>query len=594
MPLIDARSIGVSPAPHTDSGAALQLAISKPNTIFALPEGGLYAGLPVIIKYDGITLRGLGETQTTWQTAARFPGFIIGPLGDVAGDGFRFSALGRPDLFGFADASLAPSANRAWGFDSQGRTTLHSTDHGLQLGAFLPRTGWDYWGGRSGVTVEGLVRGSYAPGETLLGWGSTSQPVGPGVFARNSENPNALTVFLGFDDEPDELAHAVSFSSNKWPDVHRFRFWLDPVAGECGLWLNGRALAPSWYGDVPSLKGRTLRLNRRGWPFHVGPSGVFAIPDGPVPAAVWGGLRVSAVARREAPVNDRLSYLDYDAGTVACLCVDRKDPGRLVRIKEGPAAQGVEGFALALDSKAPGRPVTKFNLEDMKIDGGSPGILLAQVFDPRILQVSAIGGRLGLGVLRIGDEYPLRLDNCTFAGTDAAVRLSNTFGLATNTKMVSGGVTSLSECGSGMRWIDLLISPDDTRPETAYDSWPEGNFNSHSVFNGFTIDNENSGFSIANVRVHTVEGGSRSVSIRGGSASPVGLGKPVFLLTGHDSHKPGCLDVSGFDFPVDGSVAVEVRGPKGKWVGSVDTSGCVPPLAPSGGEGFEGGRLEIK
>ena len=583
----DVRTFGAVGDGTTDCTHAFQRAVDSAargvaKTVF-IPPGRFVIRQPIFVDSPGVKIAGMGE-ESHVVVDGFHPGFVFG-VRRVEKEGRAIDASYRPDVAGKLDHAAAPEPGKRHGFATNGRVFLSSVSHPAQVGARTRRTDdrcFDYWGECPAFTLEACLEPQqgrpWKPGAPLLGLGSVGVEPGPWCLGVGNDAQTLVFSFKTADmpEAPDTGDHRITIPLNGATPPYRVRVWLDFASGKAGATVNEREVADTVSDHTvqgkPWRPGMRFLHSRARHPFLIGTDGEApSVTDTKVTPLRLYGLRVSR-AVRSRPQNDAEAYLNSDADTVFYLPLTG-EPGRSIDLNAGRAADGMNGSALLIHGDGYVGGINSNAITDLKITGGSAGVLLGGALRFRIERVRAGGGMVGLGSVPIVVSYPVTIRDCEFDGFDAAVSLWRCEVRASGVDLERGGQTSLRLRGCSAFVQDCMFYFNSGVAETAIDIQRGEGWGKYS-FRNLNVDNEARGFDRAVLRCEWSAYTRPLLHIDGFEASQVGKSAALIELVDHPvgaGINPSQIEVRRLlCYTPDYGAVVRVDGPN--WFGRVETT----------------------
>jgi len=437
-------------APGSSAGVANSAAIQA--ALDALPIRGTGQKATVLVPVgtwrldrtiwgdmNDVEFVGYGQTKSILQMNpfVEGPAFAIGmPRGPAPTDNHWV------DSFGVLDSTAAPTAGVRWGLD------LRSDSH-----ANFGPCGWsralgDYWGTTSKITIE------------LACWGPL--PVGPIVGASwTLADPWIVRVHSGgsvqfsFTVDPTDTGLQGTRVTVSGPNLttltagvlHRITMQFN-MSNDGGpaftVWVDGvQATTPASQSTLGIALPGTFRAHT-GCPWKIGAASPIVreylgdfYSETTLLALRLHGLRVSAGLRYvdnglgsaltridAAPITDLNRYFQADSITCGYLPMD-ESPAACIPTRRLPMrTQFGTGFGMLVDPDQSGVYSTSgWSFRDLTVMAGTYGeaVTLGATLNVEADRCKFGGGVRGLSTWQWYVSYPIRMNECTFEGSDSPV-----------------------------------------------------------------------------------------------------------------------------------------------------------------------------
>jgi hypothetical protein len=569
-------------------------ALSPPGgTIAILPGDWTIAG-SVQSWGDRIRWRGPGRESCRIASVGGFsPVFVLGM--PPTNNGARLT----PDHFVVAAGTLDETlTGRRWGFRTKGDAHIAQ-----QAGPFAFAGRGDYYGKTNCLTLDVALDLSRIPAtqENLSLCGlSRQQFPSPWKLWWVGPAGGGPTYWLSFRTADGKVWHA-QVADPSTAGIDRLSITIDLAAGKALAWLNGAQVAVPDLGPAFAASAATGFWPNTECPFLVGASGIscVGVTDYQGQAGDWTlwGLSLSAGRRYAddgtgtpqrrpdgAPMDDGTRFFKYflpeviaqvalsDAPDAACA-------NRVVTATGG--GYGLPNFTTAhvLDNAIQEPRTVGQTVEGLTIAAPQDYGVAVQVGGALQVRIRDcdLSGAQAIGSLNFGAIYPVAIDDCTLAGTDAAVHLWQT--TAQISRVVTrGGRTMLRLVDSQASVADLFTV------EAGRESAIEGSGWLRAT--EITVDSESPGLlSKAVIRWSTSPvftgslGGLVQIDLLSVGTVPAGTPLLDLATSPWDVGRPALVKVGAVG--VFGPVTPAVARASKSWRGSVDPAGCPPgvPLA---------------
>jgi hypothetical protein len=499
IPKIDVTAYGAKAVVGFDNAPAFQAAhdalakmlasatVGQRGSLYIPPALGAYdLASPVYLDAPNIVVEsdGGGATLRSGMLSANGVTYVGCPtlaLGyrrpaTIGGKFLANFARYRPDLFGKLDTSLASAAGQRWGFRTNGNAFVTGAGTPFSHGAMSPSLGapfTDNWAETKTLTIEfaieGFASGQIPPNTNLFGSADANhQGTYPAYIWVNSLGQYNII----FQTQATRFGTAVTTSFNvaQAPNggVQRVAIQIDLTHGVVAAWVNG---VQQYTGACPA--GGNLR-EAEDYPFLIGGAD-FSDPwlTAPNDFAVY-GLSMSKTLRYKAgtngstqvrnsdglPYNKILdSYRYSDDGTdrgqgnggqtgIIGYFAFLEPPSGLSPLLSIPCGAATNFSAPAFIGLGnngqtglggvKGQSVRNLNLQCVRPYGAS--LMIGQVLNLSLVDVSASGGMWALASLPMGSIYPIVGERLTLSSTgDAAIYLYFAIADFRHTMIQNGG-----------------------------------------------------------------------------------------------------------------------------------------------------------